>query len=76
MCIYANTKAHTESISLSYWDIHGSNSKIIGNKLTDVDILEKNLGTHIVGLVELHVDEEVYLPSYKMMKQKRHLKLE
>ena len=70
MCIYASTKPHTESISLSYWNIHGSNSKIIGNKLTDVEFLEKISGNHIVGLAELHVDKEVYLPGYKLLKQK------
>ena len=63
MCIDDSMKAHAKSIGLSYWNIHGSNSKIIGNKLTDVEFLEKISDNHIVGLSELHTKKEVYLPG-------------
>ena len=75
MCIDDSIKAHAKSIGLSYWNIHGSNSKTVGNKLTDVEFLENISDNYIVGLTELRTEKEVYLPDYKLLKQKIRKKI-
>ena len=69
MCIGNSAKVHAKSLNILYWNIHGSNSKLVGNKLNDFDFLKKISGNHIVGLAELHADKEVYVPGYKLLKQ-------
>ena len=70
MCIGARNKIYTNSLNISYWNIHGSNSKLIGDKLADLDFLKQISKSHIVGLAELHADKEVNIPGYKLLKQK------
>ena len=69
MCIGA-PKAKAKFLNISYWNIHGSNSKAIGNKLADPNFLKIISRNHIVGLAELHTNDKISLPGYKLVKQK------
>ena len=62
-------------IQIAYWNIHGSTSKIIGNKLSDLEFLDEIKGCDIVGLAELHIEKEVSLPGFKLLKQKIRKKI-
>ena len=68
MCI--NTKISQTTLKVAHWNIHGTKSKVIGNKLYDREFLQKILSCDIVGLSELHTSEEVSIPGFKLVKQK------
>ena len=68
MCIGVSAKAPALSLNLAYWNIHGSTSKEVGNKLGDSDFLKNISKDHIVGLAELHADKNVSLTGYKLLK--------
>ena len=68
MCSGAMNKS-PKSLKISYWNIHGVKSKIINDKLSDEDFLNKLSKSDIVGLSELHTDEVVPLPGYTSRKQ-------
>ena len=57
------------SLHCMYWNIHGKNYKIIGNKLADSEFLEKVSNKDIVGLSELHTNDTISLPGFKLIKQ-------
>ena len=57
-------------LKFCYWNIHGWNSKIIGNKLIDKEFLEKVSKYDIVALAELHCENELSLPGFTNIKQK------
>ena len=59
-----------KSIKISHWNIHGVKSKMISDKLIDEDFLNKIRGSDIIGLTELHTNEVVSIPGYKLLKQK------
>ena len=59
-----------KSLKLGYWNIHGWSSKIIGNKLTDLEFLQKISKCDIIGLSEIHSDKEVSIPGFISLKQK------
>ena len=69
MCSGAKNR-NEKSLKISYWNIHGVKSKITNNKLSDDEFLQNISKSDIVGLAELHTNEEVSLPGYKLMKQK------
>ena len=52
-----------KSIKVSYWNVHGIHSKIIGNKLFDKDFQDNITHCDIIGLAELHTDSDVILPG-------------
>ena len=58
------------SLKRCYWNIHGWNSKTIGNKLIDPEFLQTISKSDIVGLSEIHSDIEVSLPGFMSLKQK------
>ena len=53
---------------ISSWNINGYNSKLLGNKLCDVDFLNEIEGRDIVGLCETHIHESILdklaIPGY------------
>ena len=71
MC-YAISVPHPplKTLKSCYWNIHGWSSKIIENKLTDPEFIQKISMCDIVGLSEIHSDHEVSLPGFISLKQK------
>ena len=63
-------KPPQKQIICSYWNINGYKSKIIGNKLSDPQFLEMVSGTDILGLAEIHAEGEIFVPGFKLKKQK------
>ena len=61
-------KPHQEPIRCSYWNINGYKS--IGNKLSDPQFFEVVSGCDILELIEIHADEEIFVPGFKLIKQK------
>ena len=59
------------TILCSHWNIEGHNSTIFGNKLVDHEFLKVISKCDIVGLTELHANEEVSTPGYKCVKFKK-----
>ena len=62
---------YISSILCSHWNIEGHNSTIVGNKLVDHEFLKVISKSDIVGLTELHANEEVSIPGYKCVKFKK-----
>ena len=46
------------SIKICYWNIHGTKSEIIQNKLLDTEFINKLNNSDIVALSELHTEEK------------------
>ena len=67
-----------DNINVSFWNIHGYNSRLIGNKLKDIDFLNEIGKSHIVGLVETHMHEDVMcdlsIPGFKLFSHKNRKK--
>ena len=57
------------SLHSMYWNIHGTNSKIIGNKLVDPEFLNKISNKDIVRHSELHTNDMISLPGFKLINQ-------
>ena len=51
-----------EHLNLTFWNIHGHRSKLIGNKFSDDEFLNIFRNDHIVGLAELHIDSAPNMP--------------
>ena len=47
-----------ESIKICYWNIHGTKSEMIENKLLDAEFIQKLKNSDIVALSELHSEEK------------------
>ena len=45
------------ALKLSFWNIHGWKSRIIGNKFTDTDFLSEIKNSDLIGLGETHLHE-------------------
>ena len=61
----------TDQIKICYWNIHGTKSEIIKNKLLDTEFIKKLKNSDIVTLSELHTEEKgLFRPGYKLVKQK------
>ncbi len=58
----------------SFWNIEGYKSQIIGTKLEDPEFLNVIKKSHILGLAELHANQEVSIPGFKNIKQKNREK--
>ena len=62
-------------LKICYWNIHGTKSKSIQNKLCDTEFLENLANSDIVALSELHTEStDISLPGYKLVKQKIRVK--
>ena len=60
-----------ESIKICYWNIHGTKSEMIENKLLDAEFIQKLKNSDIVALSELHSEEkDPFIPGYILKKQK------
>ena len=77
MCSSANRRyeisknSKISKIKICYWNIHGTKSKIIPDKLSDREFLEKLENSDIVALSEPHThDTDIAIPGYKLMHQK------
>ena len=53
-----------------YCNIHGGKSKIVENKLLNQDFLDVVSQYDIIGLGELHTQEDIDIPAYHLIKQK------
>ena len=58
------------TIRCMYWNIHGVKSKIVENKLLNQDFLDVVSQYDIIGLGELHTQEDIDIPGYHLIKQK------
>ena len=62
-------------LKICYWNIHGTKSQIIPDKLCDQEFLEQLKNSDIVALSELHTEKaSVSLPGYVLKKQKNREK--
>lgn len=61
-------------LKISYWNIHGHTSKCVGDKLSDPEFLNLVKGIDILGMGELHAEEEVCIPGFINVKQKNRKK--
>ena len=59
-----------EVLRILYWNIHGINSRVIGEKNTDQEFLKITQQYDIVCLSELHTDKAISLPGFVTKKQK------
>ena len=64
-----------DDLNITFWNIHGQNSKLIGGKFIDSEFVKELHDAHIVGLVELHTESEPTIPGFKLIKQKIRKKL-
>ncbi len=58
----------------SFWNIEGYKSQVIGNKLEDPEFENVIRRSDILGLAELHANQEVSIPGFKNIKQKNREK--
>ena len=58
------------NVKCAYWNLNGVKSKVVGEKLLDTEFLDAIAGTDILGLAELHTNEEISVPGFKFIKQK------
>jgi hypothetical protein len=63
-----------DNFKISFWNLHGYKSQIIGNKLADTDFLCEIQISHVVGLAETHIHDEILedliIPGYKLVSYK------
>ena len=59
---------------LSFWNVEGYNSRLIGNKLEDPEFLNVVSKSDILGLAELHAENQLSIPGFKILKQKNRAK--
>ena len=69
MCISAAYQSK-KILKIAYWNIHGVQFKVIEDKLSDREFLNNIAKSDILGLAELHTDEEISIPGFKLIKQK------
>ena len=62
------------SLTCTFWNIHGHKSQYVGNKLCDPDFVEILSSSDIVGLGELHAEEKVSIQGFINKKQKIRVK--
>ena len=63
-------KPDYKPLRCSYWNINGHRSKILGDKLIDPKFLQMISESDILGLAEIHSEEKVFVPGFKLIKQK------
>ena len=62
-------------IKCMYWNMHGVKSKIVGNKLANQDFLDIISQYDVIGLGELHTEEEIAIPGFHLVKQTKRKKV-
>ena len=62
-------------LKILYWNIHGINSRVVGEKNKDSEFLKITQQYDIVCLSELHTDKAISLPGFVTKKQKFRKKL-
>ena len=72
---------HFSKLNFCLWNIHGHNSREIGNKLNDKDFLNTIQNADFVGLTETHIHNEIIeklsIPGYHRLcfkNKKKNLK--
>ena len=68
MCTKGNPPSG--QLIISFWNVEGYNSKLIGNKLEDPEFLNVVSKADILGLAELHADNKLSIPGFENIKQK------
>ena len=64
-------KISKNEIKICYWNIHGTKSPLIKNKLLDPEFIRKLKDSDIVSLTELHSeDKDLFIPGYTLKKVK------
>ena len=63
-------KSYRRPIRCSYWNINGHKSKVIGNKLNDPQFLKVVSDSDILSLAELHTENDISVPGFRILKQK------
>ena len=71
-------KVHPHDLNISFWNINGCKSRIVGNKLADPDFLEEVHKCDIVGIGETHIHDEILeelsIPGFILLKYKNRKK--
>ena len=62
--------AHKCFINTLFWNIHGQNTKTIGNKFADGDFLSICKEADLLGIVELHTNEKPSIKGFTLIKDK------
>ena len=57
-------------LDLLFWNIHGKNSKLIGDKFLEREFLEVCSRCDILAIAELHSDKSAHVNGFKLIKQK------
>ena len=60
----------SRQLNVSFWNIEGFKSQLIGNKLEDPEFLNVVRKADILGLAELHADTKVSIPGFENIMQK------
>ncbi len=64
-------KIPENEIKICYWNIHGTKSPLIKDKLLDPEFIQKLESSDIVALTELHTEEkDLFIPGYTLKKIK------
>ena len=58
-----------------YCNMHGVKSKIVGNKLANQDFLDIISQYDVIGLGELHTEEDIAIPGFHLSKQTKRKKV-
>ena len=59
-----------KQINLLFWNIHGQNSSLIGDKFLDDDFIKICNNYDILGLAEMHTESTPSIDGFKLLKQK------
>ena len=53
-----------------FWNIHGQNTNLIGNKFTDTEFLNVCRDFDVLGIAELHTNSKPSIKGFKLVKDK------
>ena len=77
MCRYSKSNLEPQIIpseentfSILFWNIHGQNSKLVGNKFSEKEFLRICENYDLLGLAELHTESFAQISGFKLIKQK------
>ena len=70
--------ALSHNLNISFWNINGYKSKILGNKLTDPDFLMEIENSDIIGIGETHIHDDILkeltIPGFVLLEYKNRKK--
>ena len=58
------------TVKCMFWNIHGIKSRVVENKLENKEFMDLISQYDIIGLGELHTQEEIAIPGFHLVKQK------